>query len=81
MLNNVLNKINKYINSFYAILLLQEQYFQYRMEVLFQIIVLINKYTVTYICANFLKAEDAMSEAMKETAKEASKLRRSDFEK
>ena len=40
-----------------------------------------NKYTVTYICANFPKAEDEMSEAMKETAKEASKLRRSDFEK
>ena len=40
-----------------------------------------NKYTVTYICENYPKAEAEISEAMKETTKETSKLRRSDFEK
>ena len=36
---------------------------------------------LTYICANFSKSEDEISEAMKEGAKEPSILRRLDFEK
>ena len=39
MLNNVLNKINKQINDLNAIL--EAQHFQYRIEVFFQIIILI----------------------------------------